>query len=376
MKALHFGAGNLGRGLVVPVLVDSGVEVAVADADQALIDALAQEEGYRLEIISETRQIGTRRIPLVGAFHVVEDRAALETWLQDATFITTSVQFENLPKVAASLDLVVKRKMVSNCPFYVLACENVERSSSHLARLMGLDLQAAREVFLDTVVDRNSQTDWPRSLVARTEAYWEWAVELSEDSQFPLETLRQVRHIMPPFWRKRYLVNTVADSLAFLGFIRGHHYLHEAFQDAVLLDLLAPLFSELQHALVHQFEFNEGDLQAYTDKVIRRLGTPGIDRQILTVARGAWRKLELGERFVHPVETLLAHGERPLGLARAMAAVIWVAKGLDRQSTLEPDAVLSEVNDLWRGVAWSDEMQSLVFDQLNYLTENIERLTP
>ena len=37
---IHFGAGALGKGLVIPVLHDSGLSVTVVDADAGLVDFL------------------------------------------------------------------------------------------------------------------------------------------------------------------------------------------------------------------------------------------------------------------------------------------------------------------------------------------------
>ena len=38
--ALHFGAGNIGRGFITPILQENGYEVALVDVDSDLINKL------------------------------------------------------------------------------------------------------------------------------------------------------------------------------------------------------------------------------------------------------------------------------------------------------------------------------------------------
>ncbi|MDU8420503.1 2-dehydropantoate 2-reductase N-terminal domain-containing protein, partial [Pseudomonas syringae] len=53
MKALHFGAGNIGRGFIGKLLADAGIELTFADVSPALLDALNSRKGYDVHVVGE-----------------------------------------------------------------------------------------------------------------------------------------------------------------------------------------------------------------------------------------------------------------------------------------------------------------------------------
>jgi mannitol-1-phosphate 5-dehydrogenase len=51
--AIHFGAGNIGRGFIGPILVESGYHVVFADVDKGIIDKLNQDQHYEVHILDK-----------------------------------------------------------------------------------------------------------------------------------------------------------------------------------------------------------------------------------------------------------------------------------------------------------------------------------
>ena len=74
--AVHFGAGNIGRGFVAQFLHESGYEVVFADVSEELIDALQKQPSYLVHEIGE----GARD-------HIVDGYRALNSRTHEAEVV-------------------------------------------------------------------------------------------------------------------------------------------------------------------------------------------------------------------------------------------------------------------------------------------------
>lgn len=340
-SAVHFGAGSLGRGLVVPLLTESGCSVTLVDVDRELVRQLAHRGGYALETVTD-RQSRHREIPVVAAIEA-GDASAVRSALSGADVVTTAVRIENLVHVARVMN---EAGSPNDDQPTVIACENAVRASTLLASMA----DRFRGRYRDTTVDRICQSAWPHDLTVRAEAYREWSVEAEPTDDLP-SAAETVTDLMPRFDRKRFLVNTTADALAFIGASRGLRFLHEAARDPATLRTCEPAFGELRRLLVLMYGFSPRDVEAYHQAAIGRLAEPRLARPLDTVGRSADRKLGSDERFAGPALALLERNIQAHGLAQ-------VIKRIAATSAIAPGSLRTE----WASHRCGPRLAGLVFD--------------
>lgn len=338
---LHFGAGALGRGLVLPLLAKSGTDVCIADINVDVVDRISAEGGYPIAIFKD----GNREdvfVPVAKAFALGRDDKGLNSYLREADFITTSVQVGNLQAVVNRLAGVWEHGRQART---VVGCENLRKVGGHLRTLFEAESPALSEhVFTpDCVVDRICSAS-PSDLLIETEPYTEWVVEAPDELALKGPSLSA--DVDRLFFRKRYLVNTLADAVSFIGMRKGHAFLHQAVTDPQILSSVAPLMALLRSHLIRAFQFAERELVQYQELSIQRLSNTSISRRIETVARDPWRKFGPAERFMEPV---LAEYNSGAEVSEALSTMRTIIASVDGN----PASAIGNMRQAWGEMASS-----------------------
>lgn len=112
MKALHFGAGNIGRGFIGKLLADAGIQLTFADVNQVVLDALNARGEYLVHVVGEQAQIET--VKGVNAVHSASDD--IIALVAEVDIVTTAVGPQILERIAGGIAKVLPNAVIALIP--------------------------------------------------------------------------------------------------------------------------------------------------------------------------------------------------------------------------------------------------------------------
>ncbi|WP_052226862.1 mannitol-1-phosphate 5-dehydrogenase [Microbacterium mangrovi] len=306
MKAVHFGIGNIGRGLIGLVLHRGGYEITFCDVSSALVDAMNAAGSYT---VHEAGVGGA--VSVVTGFRALDsgmDPDTVAAEIATADVVTTAVGPTVLSRIAPLVVAGLRRRDPARPPLQVMACENAigatDLLKSEIARLAGGDATTFRAVFANTAIDRLVPTQPSRDGVDVTvEPFFEWAVERAPFGDDPpvLPGAHLVDDLAPFIQRKLYTVNTGHATAAYLGFRAGFETVPEALADPQIARVVATAMEETSAVLARRHGLDAVELAEYRTTALRRLADPAIPADtVARVGRQPMRKLSRHERFIGP----------------------------------------------------------------------------
>ena len=122
MKAIQFGAGNIGRGFIGAVLAQAGYELVFADVVEELLSQINTRKEYTVHVSDHNSY--DIEVKGVRAVNSGSEEAVQE--IAGADIITTAVGLRILKFVAPTVAKgIFARKAAGNDkPLNVIACEN------------------------------------------------------------------------------------------------------------------------------------------------------------------------------------------------------------------------------------------------------------
>jgi mannitol-1-phosphate 5-dehydrogenase len=329
VKAVHFGAGNIGRGFVGLLLHEAGYEVVFADVADALIDQLSAASSYDVHQVGENPSVKT--VDNFRALNSGKQEADVVAEITTADVVTTAVGPHILKFVAPVIARGLAERGPELPPLQVMACENAINATDILRREIesvwdpATGELSAVAVFANTAVDRivPNQAEG-QGLDVTVETFFEWVIERAPFGaaarDIPGATF--VDQLGPYIERKLFTVNTGHASAAYFGYAAGIEKISDAMADAAVAGKVRAVLDETQQLLVAKHDFAEAEQEAYVQKILSRFTNPYLPDTVNRVGRAPLRKLSRHERFVGPAAELAERGIVPVALLEAMAAAL------------------------------------------------------
>ncbi len=322
MKAVHFGAGNIGRGFIGAVLQDSGYHVVFADVSAEVIESLNAAGHYRVVEIGEGGV--TRDYKNFTALNSMLEPEKLKRELSQADLITTSVGANILPRIAPAIaEAILSRK--EGAPVVVMACENAVNASDLLAEeIVKYGVDPAQVVYCNTAVDRIvPMQDAKLCPDVEVEVFSEWVIEDKNlKTSLHIPAAKFVQDLEPFIERKLYTVNTGHCAIAYLGQKAGQLTISTALLDPDIEREVAAVLEETSIALVIKHGLSQLEQQDYVQKTLKRLRNPLLDDLIIRVGRDPIRKISRTERIIGPALILAESGQEPKALMGVLEAAL------------------------------------------------------
>lgn len=332
MQALHFGAGNIGRGFIGKLLSDAGVHVTFADVNEQVINEIAKRHQYPVNVVGE--QSTTEIVHNVDAINSSSNEVS--DYIAKVDLVTTAVGPQILARIAENMakGLIARHQQANTAPLNIIACENMVRGTSQFKQEIfkyiphELHQWMNNHIgFVDSAVDRIVPPATSKTgdiLEVTVETFSEWIVDKNQFiGDIPqIKGMEPVDNLMAFVERKLFTLNTGHAITAYLGFYNNI----ATIRDAILVDSIRAVvqgaMQESGQVLIKRYNFDPAKHQAYIEKILTRFENPYLHDDTARVGRQPIRKLGSGDRLVKPLlgtfEFELKNSNLLIGIAAAL----------------------------------------------------------
>ena len=385
-KAVHFGAGKIGRGFIAELLHDSGYEIVFGDVVDELVEIVNKNHEYPLFLIDHNYQ--EKIIDHVIAYSNIKDSDKLIDAMCEAEIITTSVMTTNLPKVAPLIAMGLKKRLEhGKGKVIVMACENAIMGTDILKKAM-IETNVLTEeqldavgVFPNTAVDRMvfGGVHNGKEGIEVGDAF-ELVIEknkLIDPKSEPIKCAEYVDDIMMYLQRKIYIINCGHAIAGYYGqVLKGYDIVQDALRDPELLPQIREAMLESASALEKKYGFTHESLVEYMETMmIKRFTTPGVVDPISRVSREPIRKISPNDRIMGPANNCEEYGLDNTYLLKGVACALKFKSEGDLQAEELQNYIaengVEEAIVKYTGVQKDSRMYNVILDEYKKLNYDI-----
>jgi len=374
-KAVVFGAGNIGRSFITPVLQGAGYDVTIVDIDENLVHLLNRKRAYRITLCSRE---GLKDITISGFTALSMSMVAeITSSLQAADLVSSSVGLKGFKEVCSFIGRILPLRITDTeyRPLDFLLAENIHDAAS-LCRSTVLEN-------LEPGFPLDSTLGIVETSIGKMVPYLKPEMKRMDPLRLLAEPYNELIldrrgflneppvsadiHLVSPIGayvdRKLYIHNLGHAATAYLG--RYYHpeltMIWEVLEDTNLLRQVRSVMMLSAEMLVKEYpgSYSLQDLKAHVDDLILRFRNQALGDTVQRVGRDLQRKLVWDDRICGVMRLLIKHS-LPLGdLPAVYVAAVHFGNHPDADVA---DHLISQ-RFLSRGLEWIfDEVSSSPFD--------------
>ena len=309
--ALHFGAGNIGRGFITPILQENGYEVVLVDVDFDLVNKLNIDKKYSVNFIGSSKEsINVTNIKALS----LSDSSEIQSLISNCDFVSTSVGPQYVNSV---LNLISTLDLPQNINF--VAFENKYRASTTAKN--ELDIDNKNITFIDVVIDKIVPLQSKDSLDVYVEEYG--SIVFDKEGLLPLKSLNVIKQgeYDYEFKKKLWMLNGLHLCLAYYGLSEKYEYIHELYHNDASKTFVDQISSEILESIFLLGKEEIEELTKFKNTINDRFSNTEIKDQLFRVARNPAIKFSYNERFQEPLDILINNDKSVVGFKKVLDIV-------------------------------------------------------
>ena len=310
MKAVMYGAGNIGRGFIAQLFNLSGYETCFVDVNMDVVNRLNEDGKYPLFITDKGEYIKTE-VDNVRCANGA-DLEAVAREIADADIMATAVGVNILKFIAKPISEGVKARMKSGKgPLDIIICENKIDANIYLHDLISEYLNDEEKAYFDAnfgFVEASIGRMVPKTPDSISAEY-PLAVCVEKFCTLPVDRdafkgeIPDIKNMLPyaPFelfvQRKLYMHNMSHALCAYLGNLKGYDYIWEAAADMRIRFIALGALTQSAQSLAKEHNADVADLNDHSFDLLTRYDNKLLGDTVARVGNDTKRKLSAVDRL-------------------------------------------------------------------------------
>ena len=336
MKAIMYGAGNIGRGFIGSLFSQSGYEVIFIDVDDAVVTQLNRDRAYPVRVVCGADSRESVVAP-VCAIHGSDVDQVAEA-IAGADIMATAVGVRVLPRIAEAIARGVALRHARGAkPLNIIICENLIGADTAMREWIRPHLPEPAAAAFDRFVGL-IEAAIGRMVPVQTEAMragnpLRVCVEpydfLPVDRDGFRGEIPEIHNMVPfsPFdfyiRRKLFIHNCGHAMCAYLGMYMGLEYIHEAIHVPEIRILCQSAMTESATALSKRYQVDICELLNHVSDLLVRFHNSALMDTCARVGADIPRKLSANDRLIGAAALCVEFDIPPTYIAAGCAAALY-----------------------------------------------------